>query len=365
MAVLSRSAPHLGVLIDPLTDRAFALGRPPEHAYPHLGPFFRRLGYGVVYFPPGGIDLATGRVRAWRYSPHGWERGEFPLPRATYNRISQRQLEASPAAGKLLRRLKARGLLFNPGYLRKDAALRALAAAGVPTPRFAPAHTPDDVLQALAAWNAVYLKPAEGSLGRGIVFIETARPRGGPSRFDVAANGPPGSPPARARLSSAALVPFLARRLRREAYIVQEAVPLARLEGGIADLRVLVQRTAGGWSLTGAAGRLARAEHVTTHTVRGGRSIPLAAVKEAAGLDERDVAALARRAAEAVERAFGPGYFEFSSDVAVSPCGALSVLEINAKPFPFDEEEIRTLAALRLLDHALAGSRGTAPAPRQ
>src|SRR5690606_41766390 len=76
---------------------------------------------------------------------------------------------------------------------------------------------------------------------------------------------------------------------------------------------------------------------------------------------------LARAAVDApraVEQAFGAGFFDLSRDMAVREDGTPAILEVNAKPFPFDEPAIRRLAAERLFLYARArAAAGVLPQP--
>ena len=344
--------PVLGVLIDPSADRAFELGRPPEHAYPHLGPMGVESGRRVVFFPPNGVDRSAHAASGWEYAAGRWRRARFPLPAAVYNRLARRPLEARGPVCRLRKYLGKNRLFFNPRFLAKNEALAALSRRGVSTPRFAVPKSAGDLVDAVRAFGVAYLKPADGSLGRGIAKVERAAGRGR-ERFTVTANGAAPGPPARMAGGPAFFARFAGMLLASGAYLVQEGVELPEVGGGPADLRALVQRTAAGWSLTGVAGRAALPGHISTHTVRGGRRVDFEEVAKACGVHRAAVEDLVRRAAEAVEAELGLAFFEFSADIAPAPGARLFVLEMNAKPFPFDEEEIRITAGHRLLEFAL------------
>src|SRR5690606_12469863 len=115
-----------------------------------------------------------------------------------------------------------------------------------------------------------------------------------------------------------------------------------RWRGRPFDIRSLVQKDAGGrWRLTGAAGRVAAPAGLTTHSLRGGSRVPyhrLAGEADAALPALAELESICRRAAEEVEAACGGSFFEFSMDLAIAQDGRPYLLEVNAKPFPFDEE---------------------------
>src|SRR5690606_29516861 len=128
------------------------------------------------------------------------------------------------------------------------------------------------------------------------------------------------------------------------------------------DLRLLVQRGSDGlFALTGAAGRLPGAGALTPHVPRGSLTIGIDRMRGEASaplLGSDELEAMSAEAARAVAGAAGGEWFEFSLDVAVrADGGGPVILEVNAKPFPFDEPEIRDLAARRLLDYSLSSPR--------
>jgi len=340
----------LGVLIDPLSEREFELGRSPEHTYAHLGLLGPTWGR-TLFFTPNGINVRENSVAGWHFDGSEWKRMTAPLPNAIYNRLARRSLERRPTMQRLLDQIRINRLLFNPGFLAKDEALSALGAKQVATPRFAVVQDVDDAMSALRSWGVVYLKPKDGSLGRGIVRIEpgTAQGRG---NYLITSNRATPDPPLQTLCGRRTLSQLLGDLVRSTPYIAQEGVDLPSIDGCRVDLRALVQRTEAGWSLTGVTGRAAPPGHVSTHTVRGGHIVPFAEVADMCGIDRGAVESLVCRAALAIEESRGEEFFEFSADIAPTADGRLAILEMNAKPFPFDEDEIRTLAARRLFKYA-------------
>jgi len=357
---VSGSAPfYLGIL----TDRArLGNGGPwPEHAYPHLFSICPE-GVRLFLFRPADIDWSRGAAGGWTAEPAPsvdalrWRRGTFPLPHAVYNRISRRRTEGSRACQRLFERLSRRAPLFNPGFLGKCEVHQWLSSS--PASRFLPAtlayEGPPSLFEAVRRFGAAVVKPDRGSLGRRIACVE---PRG--RRFLVRFNADRGTTE-RLLLSATELAEFARRWYPPGSALVQERVPLLLWKGRPFDLRALLQRLPGGvWSLTGAAGRLAPEGGVTTHTLRGGERVPLAQLQAGLGhlIPRRDQleAALAE-CAQAIETARGARFFEFSFDVGLTAEGRLCVFEANAKPFPFDEEDVRTAAAARLFAFARAAA---------
>ena len=329
----------------------------PEHAYAHLSEAAPRHGFRVFLFELRDVDWTRRRVFAWIREGTGgsWIPTFLPLPDAVYNRISRRRVESSGACRKSLARLARHAPLFNPRFLDKAEVQHALerSAASTYLPPARIVCRPGAIVEAVDEFGASYVKPVTGSLGARILRAE----RGGRA-YRVAYNVGHGTSASlrRAELTRAELAALLKRLYRGERVLVQEAVAGPTFHGRRFDIRVLVQKQPSGtWRLTGAAGRLALPGAVTTHTVRGGSCIPWAQLaKEASGpvpgiplLEDA-----AQSAAQAVEAATCAEFFEFSLDVAPRPDGLPAILEVNAKPFPFDEPAIKRLAAEQLFAYA-------------
>lgn len=355
---------RLGVVVDwPLAEPGRY--RPwPEHLYAHLADEGASKGVLVCLFNPAAVDWRRGRVHGWvKASWNGqWEPRVLPLPHAVYNRISRREVEKTRACRRTIARLAQAAPLFNPRYLDKGEAQHALERSPVSphVPAAWVTQSADEAARRIKELPAAFVKPVRGSLGEGVVRVDHRD--GG---YVVTQNPPLGSgerAPRRRRITRSQLRRFLAHLAAGRALLVQEAVELARWRGLPFDLRLLVQKDPDGrWRLTGAAGRVAAPGALTTHTVRGGTAVPFARLSREASAPMPSLPlleAIGGQAAAAVEQAMGEDCFEFSLDTAVSPDGRPWILEINAKPFPFDEPEIRKEAARRLLAYAEAKAAG-------
>lgn len=351
---------RLGIVVDlPLTAPS-ASRTWPEHLYAHLADEGARQGTLVCLFNPGAVDWRLGRVSGWvKTTVKGrWERKVLPLPHVVYNRISRRDVEGSRACRRALARLAQAAPLFNPRYLDKGEVQQALESSPV-APHVPPTwivRDVDELMERIGGLPAAFIKPVRGSLGEGIARVEC---RG---KSYIWVQNPPlsagSTAPVSRRISRAQLKKTLRRLAATSALVLQQAVELPRWRGLPFDLRLLVQKDeAGGWQLTGAAGRAAAPGALTTHTVRGGLRVPYTRLAREASAPLPTLEALeevCRPAADAIQQAVGEECFEFSFDVAVSESGDPWILEANAKPFPFDEPDIRRAAARKLLAYAAA-----------
>lgn len=330
----------------------------PESAYAHLGPLLAPEEATLCLFSPSEWKPTGEGLRAWRWNHDAgvWERKRMPFPDVVYNRIARRKTERAPSCRRLLTQIGERAPLFNPRFLDKGEVHRALQAPEVAGlwPRTHLCRNPLEGIAALDDLGDAYLKPIHGALGRNIVRLirrgdgyDYARLRSGPQ------------PPVMGYCPRREIRSFLRACFPDEPYLAQQTVVKSEYEGAPFDLRVLMQKEPDGrWSMSGAAGRVAAACEITTHATRRGQRVSWQRLADSGvdlpprdGLEEACALALVT-----LERSLGLHFFEASLDVAVCR-GRPYILEINSKPFPFDEEEIRAEAAGRLLRYARAVSR--------
>lgn len=351
---------RLGIVVDwplvkPTPSRAW-----PDHLYAHLADEGAECGALVYVFNPNGVDWRRARVQGWvkTTSKGEWIPRVLPFPHAVYNRISRREVEASRACRRAIARLSKAAPLFNPRYLDKGEVQLALeqSPAASYLPPACVTRDIDEMIERVEELRATYIKPVSGSLGNGVMRVER-RGKG----FRLLRNPPLAAraiAPVSKHLTRAQLRQTLARHCKGASFLVQKAIDLPRWRGLPFDLRLLIQKDeTSEWRLTGAAGRVAAPGALTTHTIRGGSRLPyhrLALEASVTMPSLSDLETMCRHAAIAVQETVGEDCFEFSLDAAVSPDGRPLILEVNAKPFPFDEIEIRREAARRLLAYAEA-----------
>jgi len=116
----------------------------------------------------------------------------------------------------------------------------------------------------------VYVKPAEGSGGKGVIRAEAVK-EGNKFRYQYQIDTK--------KRTFDRFKPFLAsierKRLRRP-YLVQQGIPLLTYAGRRFDVRIMVQRTdKRPWRATGYIGRLAHPKRIVTNYHSQGTAMPL------------------------------------------------------------------------------------------
>ncbi|WJH35375.1 YheC/YheD family protein [Paenibacillus sp. CC-CFT747] len=174
------------------------------------------------------MDFARGRVHAWTSSSpdgrSGWRRGWHPLPHVLYENYPIGPKGKSRRAVAMKRAFARLGIpVFNPSFFNKAELQRLLSASEVR--RFLPAgkaaRSVSDVTGLLRRHRSVYLKPVNGTQGRGILELK----RRSHGRVKVKSGK-------RAdRVGRKEFTRIMSRLLRRERYLVQEGLSLRKKDG--------------------------------------------------------------------------------------------------------------------------------------
>ena len=332
----------------------------------------REMGALAYVFTPAGIQWNTKVIQGYTYLPRArggrWVRGIFPFPNVVYNRVPTRKAEKRRRVRLArLRLLNEPGLnLFNPAFLdkwtvyqilRQDEALRQHLPITQPCQNFS------QLMAFLDQHRSVYLKMADGSLGKGTARVELT----GDGRFRWHATRPGGQMIHRTLRGKAELGRVFKRLRRGRKYLMQQAVDLLHTKGRPFDIRALVQKDAAGhWQVTGMAARIAGKGQITTHRPRGGSRARLVPLIRSIFQDEvrtrkitQELHRVILKAAEVFDAATGHNHGELSMDVGLDRTGRPWIFEINSKPAVFDEPSIRRVARKRLLHYCF--SRGGFP----
>lgn len=320
----------------------------------------RRMGAIAYVFTPEGVNWSertiTGHTLTGRSG--AWVRGRFPFPHVIYNRVPNRNAERREAVDAARKRFieESEVHFFNPKFLDKwevHNVLKDKEDVKEYLPETLMYKDAASFMAFLRKHNAVYMKRAGGSLGKG-----TARIGLGPNgRILWRSTLQKGRIKSASFYDMASLAAELDRFQRGRRYLMQQAIPLLRYQGRPFDIRALVQNEPGrGWTVTGMAARIAGPRQITTHRPRGGsraKLLPLLRrvlrsperVEQAVRNLERAIVA----AAAAFDQATGGTHGELSMDVALDRSGHPWILELNAKPMVFDEPAIRKHARRRLI----------------
>lgn len=304
----------------------------------------RRAGVNAYVFTPAGVNWTKRSVKGFQYRRGSWRPNMFPLPSVVYNRVPNRQLENSLPVRQLKQGMRKASIpLYNANYFNKYDLYRILKAnpsARTYLPWTKAVRGMRDIEQALLLHPILYLKPKYAFAGKGIMRLRK-HAKGYTVNYRSHTNR------TIKKSSFGQIRPFLENYMGRQTYIMQEAIPLARLRGRIYDIRLLVQKNGRGlWGVSGAGVRVAGKGSITTHVPSGGyiasldEVLPQTFGQEAESVRMK-VYEAAMLIAPYIESKYKGLIGEMSMDIGIDQRGRPWFFEANAKPMRFDEAKIR------------------------
>ena len=182
----------------------------------------------------------------------------------------------------------------------------------------------------------IFLKPINGTGGRGIIRIE----RKDNNKLLIQGRDLQRKILPEYSLKPNQLMKFLQKyRLQEIKYLVQQGINLQLANGRVHDYRILVQKNnEGNWTVSGVAGRVGAVNSVTANLHGGGTAVPMDELiqlfvdsrvnKEA--LNEQ-LTEMAIELSKYLENTAGALY-ELAIDIAIDKNGKIWIIEINPKP---------------------------------
>ncbi|MFC4600451.1 YheC/YheD family protein [Cohnella hongkongensis] len=355
--------PSLGILTLYLNESKMLEERP---VYEKMIAAGKRIGLTVFVFTPQDVNDAKGLIHAQLYHPESrkWRRRWVRFPNVIYDRC---RIQKSYRFEQLLSFRKRYSHLhfINRPLRNKWTVYRTLSKV----PAFRP-HLPatklyrsaEDVSALLKRFPTVYLKPINGTGGRGILRIE--RTRDGTLLLQGRNHSRSIVQPrhiSRNRLASA----LASWDKRGDKYIVQQGLNIKLPSGRVHDYRMLVQKNGSGvWEVTGCAGRIGPLRSITSNLHGGGEAVSMNNLLRQWVGSESDIRQI-RQTAEAfgidvarhLEATYG-ALCELALDLAIDRNGRIWLIEVNPKPSrevfsQAGERDVYRKAIIRPIEYAL------------
>ncbi|XID93569.1 YheC/YheD family protein [Paenibacillaceae bacterium WGS1546] len=355
--------PLLGILTLYLNEAKTLEERP---IYEKMIAAARRIGLSAFVFTPQDVDNEGGKIHAMVYHPEKkkWGRRWVRFPNVIYDRC---RIQKSYRFEQLLAFRKRYGhLLFMNRPLRNKwtiyRTLSKISAFRSHLPATKLYQSPEDAIALLKKHSTVYVKPINGTGGRGILRID--RSRGGTFLLQGRDHGRRIVKPR--RVSRGGLPEALRSWDKRgDRYIVQQGLNIKLPNGRVHDYRMLVQKNGDGqWEATGCAGRVGPPRSITSNLHGGGEAAPMnALLRQWVGNESAiaDIRQTAERFGIGVARYLESTYgalCELALDLAIDRNGKLWLLEVNPKPSrevfkQAGEREVYNKAIVRPIEYAL------------
>ncbi|MDD4802222.1 MAG: YheC/YheD family protein [Syntrophomonas sp.] len=326
--------PVVGIMIDsssdikrPFGDQSFFISQLIDSA--------TAMGQICFAFSTNSVDFSRKKVFGFSFVNGVWKKRVFPIPDVVYPR------EASFSKAKLLirRKMQSTGCKFiNPPMLGKWESHKILSqdpalSQYIPETRRVTSFNP--VVQMLNKYGAVYLKPIDGTKGKNIIRVLKNK-KSPLYHYQF-------QPDSQPRIGTSDEIKLLRAKLGRymgkRNYIVQRRINLLKVNGNIADIRILAQKDhTGQWLITGAACRIGKKGSITSNISSGGSAKNVRTVVEQSFADpfqseailaEIDHVALeAARVLEANTSSMG----ELGIDIGIDQDGKVWFIEANLRP---------------------------------
>lgn len=324
-----------------------------------------QLGLKAFVFIPQDVNAKAARIYAHLYdsSAGKWVRDWVHFPQLIYDRCRYKE-NGQFRHFRRFRETYTRLIYLNRPIANKWGMYQALGKTSrlrsyLPETRI---YTDtESLLELTQRHRLVYLKPINGTGGRGILRIE--RQRSG--RLLVQGRELNRRIIAPKLVTAGQLAGVLAPWGMKSRYLVQQGIHNRLPDGRVHDYRLLIQKNGSGeWEVTGCAGRIGPRQSITSNLHGGGKAVSMAELLHRRyGSDERaesirkEVYNLGHEAARAVEDHFGK-LCELGIDIAIDPEGRPWLLELNPKPARevfarIGEKETYEKAISRPLEYAL------------
>ncbi|MDG4656762.1 YheC/YheD family protein [Ectobacillus antri] len=291
----------------------------------------------LFVFGSHNINWQEGIITGYFYNQERWVQYDIPFPNVVYDRLPNRKTENHRAIARVKNRLQQEYLIpwFNPGFFNKWDIYTLLkndkeVASYLPETRLFSGFEEVELL--LSKYRHVYIKPMNGSLGNGIYQVRYSFEH---NEYYCRYRDEEGN-----KLRKYHSLEFLMNHLLADVdlhtFIVQQGIPLLRVNGNPVDFRIHTNKNRSGeWIVSAIAAKIAGQGSMTTHINNGGEVKTLEEIfpddKERQTIKERltTVTLLLSKQIDATVT----GYIgEIGFDVGVDKNGHVWLFEANSKP---------------------------------
>ncbi|WP_044477699.1 YheC/YheD family endospore coat-associated protein [Paenibacillus antibioticophila] len=356
------SQPVLGILTLYLNDKKRLEER---HVYQKMIIEGAKLGLDVYVFTPMDIHGKKSMIHALIYDPgtRTWSRKWREFPDLIYDRCRIQRSKRFEQLKQFRHRYGHLRFLNRP--LRDKWTIYQLLSRKASFRSYLPEtvlfQNSSDPVRLLHKHSSIYVKPINGTGGRGILRLERLE------NNMVLVQG---------RRQNRSIIPAQKLPISRlgsllhnwkgsSRFIAQQAIHIKLPDGKVHDYRMLVQKNGEGqWEVTGGAGRVGPARSVTSNLHGGGRAIPMNRLLSHSGHSDEKRSQIRRTAeklslevAEYLESSIG-AICELALDLAIDRSGSVYILEVNPKParevfMQTGDKEAYRRAIIKPLEYAL------------
>ncbi|WP_136604155.1 YheC/YheD family protein [Paenibacillus dokdonensis] len=300
----------------------------------------RKVGLDVFVFTPMDVNESKQKIYALEYDTKKgtWGRSWRSFPHMIYDRC---RIQKGYRFTQLLQfRRRYSHLLFLNRPLRNKWTIYEVLSRKPEFKKYLPEthlyHGLTDAHQMLKRRPVIFLKPINGTGGRGILRIERLREN---SQYYIQGRNQQRKIIAPQKIHASRLGAVLQSWNMKDRYLVQEGIPIDLPDGRVHDYRMLVQKNKEGiWQLTGIAGRVGAPRSITSNLHGGGHAVTMNSILDKWIEDAENRQKVEKRAeklglgvAAFLEGQYG-ALCELALDLAINKKGHIYLLEVNPKP---------------------------------
>jgi len=308
--------------------------------YQEMSRIAAKMGVELIVFTPEDVNRGHSQVYAYIYDTAAkvWRRKWIPIPTYIFDRCRFQKTYRM----QLLNEFKAKHPeikffnrpLGNKWSVHKKIQEHPLLVDYLPdTIQY---QGISSIFKMLKKYPLIYVKPINGTGGRGIIRIE----KKGSDYVAISGRDLNRKIIHEQTVKLSQLANYLVKwKLHQIKYIVQQGIMLVLPNGRVHDYRVLVQKNSHGeWEISGAAGRVGALYSVTANLHGGGSALPMDELlyhfinnKSTIAEIKSELSSMCVQLCTYLEDLAGSLY-ELAVDIAIDKDGKIWIIEINPKP---------------------------------
>lgn len=350
---LLQIGPFIGILVNGLPNKSEYDPKSLQAELIYLSEIGQKMAAEIFIFTPSCIDWPSKTTRGYVYKriteKNGiWAESRYPLPDVVYDRIPSRAIEARDSIKSARRKLMKMGGLkyFNPSFLNKWKVYKLLIANEELSQYLPETKLLNRINLATMLDNhkVVFIKPSNGSLGKGIVKARKDKNNG-------MINGYVGYQRIR-RIQAGNEAEFLKKIkliIQNKPYIVQQGIDLVRYKSSTFDLRIIFQKNGQGkWMISKKFVRVAAAGRSITNLSSGG-SIERSRIvlnnifksdQNLINAKNAEMLKLCETIADTLEANSESVFGELGMDIGIDKNFRIWLIEVNSKPRKTTQSEM-------------------------
>lgn len=345
--------PYIGILVNGLPNRSEYDPKSLQAELIYLSEIGNKMAAEIFIFTPACIDWPSKTTRGYKYRRttdyNGiWIESRYPLPDVIYDRFPSRAIEArkniKSARQKLMKLENMK--YFNPSFLNKWRVYKLLIDnedLSLYLPQTKPLNT-ENLSEMFERHKTVFIKPSNGSLGKGIVKAWKNNDTG-------IIHGIIGC--RRVRHIKVNTVNEFLKKIqsitKNKPYIVQEGINLIKYQHANFDIRIIFQKNGRGeWLISKKFVRIAAPGSSISNLSSGGRIERSVVVlkqifqydKDLINEKNQEMLKLCEMVAHTLEANSGKVFGELGLDIGIDKKGQLWLIEVNSKPRKTTQSEM-------------------------